>query len=83
VVIEAMEQAVLSAANKKYRNTRVLEAHYNPDTGEVELFEYVRVVDEVQDSYTEISLEEAHEMDPECEIGDELGERSIQATLAG
>lgn len=75
VVIEAMEQAVLSAANKKYRNTRVLEAHYNADTGEVELFEYVRVVEEVQDSYTEISVEEAHEMDPECEIGDELGEK--------
>lgn len=75
VVIEAMEQAVLSAANKKYRNTRNLEAHYNADTGEVELFEYVVVVDEVQDSYTEISLEEAREMDPECEVGDELGEK--------
>ncbi len=75
VVIEAMEQAVLSAANKKYRNTRNLEARYNPDTGEVELFEYVVVVEEVQDSYTEISLDEAREMDPECEIGDELGEK--------
>jgi len=75
VVIEAMEQAVLSAANKKYRNTRNLEARYNQDTGEVELFEYVVVVDEVQDSYTEISLDEAREMDPECEIGDELGEK--------
>lgn len=75
VVIEAMEQAVLSAANKKYRNTRNLEARYNPDTGEVELFEYVVVVDEVQDSYTEISLDEAREMDPECEVGDELGEK--------
>lgn len=75
VVIEAMEQAVLSAANKKYRNTRNLEAHYNNDTGEVELFEYVVVVEEVQDSYTEISLEEAREMDPECEVGDELGEK--------
>lgn len=75
VVIEAMEQAVLSAANKKYRNTRTLEAHYNNDTGEVELFEYVVVVEEVQDSYTEISLDEAREMDPECEIGDELGEK--------
>lgn len=75
VVVEAMEQAVLSAANKKYRNTRNLEAHFNPDTGEVELFEYVVVVEEVQDSYTEISLEEAREMDPECEIGDELGEK--------
>lgn len=30
VVLEAMEQAVLTAANKKYRNTRDLEAHYNP-----------------------------------------------------
>ncbi|MDD2583275.1 MAG: transcription termination factor NusA [Desulfuromonadaceae bacterium] len=75
VVIEAMEQAVLSAANKKYRNTRNLEAHYNNDSGEVELFEYVVVVDEVQDSYTEISLDEAREMDPECEVGDELGEK--------
>jgi N utilization substance protein A len=75
VVVEAMEQAVLSAANKKYRNTRNLEAHFNSETGEVELFEYVVVVEEVQDSYTEISLEEAREMDPECEIGDELGEK--------
>lgn len=75
VVVEAMEQAVLSAANKKYRNTRNLEAHFNPDTGEVELFEYVVVVEDVQDSYTEISFDEAREMDPECEIGDELGEK--------
>lgn len=75
VVIEAMEQAVLSAANKKYRNTRNLEAQFNNDTGEVELFEYMVVVEDVQDSYTEISLDEAREMDPECELGDELGEK--------
>jgi len=75
VVVEAMEQAVLSAANKKYRNTRNLEAAFNYESGEVELFEYVRVVEDVQDSYTEISFDEAREMDPECEIGDELGEK--------
>lgn len=75
VVIEAMEQAVLTAANKKYRNTRDLEARYNPDTGEVELFEFVIVVEEVQDSYKEIDLEEAREIDPEVEIGDSLGEK--------
>ena len=38
VVLDAMEQAVLTAANKKYRNTRDLEARYNQDSGEVELF---------------------------------------------
>lgn len=75
VVIEAMEQAVLSAANKKYRNTRELEAHYNHDSGEVELFEFVTVVEEVEDSYKEIDLEEAREIDPDVEVGDSLGER--------
>jgi len=75
VVIEAMEQAVLTAANKKYRNTRDLEARYNPDSGEVELFEFVTVVEEVLDSYKEIDLEEAREIDPEVEIGDSLGEK--------
>ncbi len=63
VVLEALEQAVLTAANKKFRNTRDLEAHYNPEIGEVELFEFVTVVDEVQDSYKEIDLEEAREID--------------------
>ena len=75
VVLEAMEQAVLTAANKKYRNTRDLEAHYNHETGEVELFEFVTVVEEVEDSYKEICLDEAHEIDPEAEIGDSLGEK--------
>ncbi|NVN89907.1 MAG: transcription termination/antitermination protein NusA [Desulfuromonadales bacterium] len=75
VVLEAMEQAVLTAANKKYRNTRELEAHYNSDTGEVELFEFVTVMDEVVDSYKEISLEEAREIDPDVEVGDSLGEK--------
>lgn len=73
VLVEALESAVLSAANKKYRNTRELEAHYNNDQGEVELFEFVTVVDEVQDSYKEIDLREAREIDAEVECGDSLG----------
>jgi N utilization substance protein A len=73
IIVDALEQAVLSAANKKYRNTRDLEAHYNEELGEVELFEFVTVVGEVQDSYKEIDLEEAREVDPEVEIGDSLG----------
>ncbi len=73
VILEALEQAVLTAANKKYRNTRELEAHYNEEIGEVELFEFVTVVEEVHDSYKEIDLEEAREVDPEVEVGDSLG----------
>jgi N utilization substance protein A len=73
IVIEAIEQAVLSAANKKFRNTRNLEATFNYEKGEVELFEYVEVVEDVEDSYRQITLEEAQLEDPEVQIGDEIG----------
>lgn len=73
VLVEALEAAVLSAANKKYRNTRDLEAHFNNESGEVELFEFVTVVEEVEDSYQEIAYSEAREIDAEAEIGDSLG----------
>ncbi len=73
IVVEALEQAVLTAANKKFRNTRDLEAHFNPELGEVELFEFVEVVEDVEDSYKQITLEEAVEQDPEVEIGDVIG----------
>jgi len=73
VLVEALEAAVLSAANKKYRNTRELEAHYNDEIGEVEVFEFVTVVDEVENSYQEIDVSEAREIDPDVEIGDSLG----------
>jgi N utilization substance protein A len=73
VLVEALEAAVLSAANKKYRNTRDLEAHFNDEIGEVEVFEFVTVVDEVENSYQEIDLVEAREIDPDVEAGDSLG----------
>ncbi|PLY01518.1 MAG: transcription termination/antitermination protein NusA [Desulfuromonas sp.] len=73
VLIEALESAVLSAANKKFRNTRDLEAHYNEEIGEVEVFEFVTVVEEVVDSYKEIDIDEAREIDPDVEVGDSLG----------
>jgi N utilization substance protein A len=73
ILVEALEAAVLSAANKKYRNTRDLEAHFNDEIGEVEVFEFVTVVEEVENSYQEIDLSEAREIDPDVEIGDSLG----------
>ncbi len=73
VLVDALESAVLSAANKKFRNTRDLEAHFNEQIGEVEVFEFVTVVDEVVDSYKEIDLEEAREVDPDVEVNDSLG----------
>jgi N utilization substance protein A len=73
VIIEALENAVLMASRKKYGLERTMEAHYNEEAGEVELFQFVEVVGEVEDPYTQISLDEAKELDPDSEIGDSLG----------
>jgi N utilization substance protein A len=73
VVIEILESAIVAAARKKYGMTRDIEAAYNEELGEVELFEYHTVVEEIEDEDIEIEFEEAKELDPDCELGDSLG----------
>jgi len=73
VIIEALEQAVLTASRKKYGHQGEIEVHYNEEAGEVELFQFKQVVEEVANSSTEISLSEARELDTEAQIGDSLG----------
>ncbi len=75
-IISAVEEAVLSAAEKllKSKNQdKELDVYYNPEEGEVELFEYKEVVETVTDPEIEISLAEASELDPETELGDMIG----------
>jgi N utilization substance protein A len=73
VIIDALENAVLMASRKKFGSQSLMEAHYNEEIGEVELFQFVEVVEEVEDSYTQMSLDEARELDPDSDIGDSLG----------
>jgi N utilization substance protein A len=73
VIIEALEQAVLTASRKKYGQQGEIEVQYNEEMGEVELFQFKQVVEEVMDASAEISLEEARELDSEAQIGDSLG----------
>lgn len=73
ILISALENAMVSAAKKTFGAQRRIEAQYNPEIGEVELFEAKIVVEEVKDPDAEISLQQAREtLDPEAEIGDEL-----------
>ncbi|HET97566.1 MAG TPA: transcription termination/antitermination protein NusA [Desulfurivibrio alkaliphilus] len=75
LLIEAIEEAVMSAAKKKYGHRREIEARFNDELGEIELFQFRTVVEEVGDEQTEISHEEARALDPEVELGDELGSK--------
>lgn len=73
ILISAIEEAVLKAAKNMYGPHVNMEAHFNPELGEVELFQFKSVVEHVRNSQKEISLSEAKELDPDSEIGDSLG----------
>lgn len=76
IIIAALEQALLMAAQKKYGPHAVLEAHYNPETGEIDLFQFKKVVEsepEMLEESEEIDINDARKLDPEAVIGDELG----------
>ena len=73
ILIEALEQALLAAARKRYGPKQEIEAKYNEEAGEVELFQFKTVVKDVKNPPAEISLEEAKELDADAEVGDSLG----------
>ncbi len=73
LLISAIKDAVRSAARKKYGPKLDIEVDYKDDTGEIEVFQYKEVVEEVTDPLTQVSLEEGRQIDPECEAGDQLG----------
>src|SRR5678816_50354 len=73
VLINALEQAILTAAKRTFGMNREMEAKFNPETGSVDLFLIVNVVEE-DDAIEgrEITVTEAHKVGLEAELGDEL-----------
>jgi len=72
-LIEALEEAVSSAVKKKFGSEYELEVSFNTEIGEIEVFEFKEVVEDVTDERLQVSLKEARKLDPESEIGDSLG----------
>jgi N utilization substance protein A len=56
VIVDALKDAMLSAAKRTYGAEKKIEAQWNAEIGEVELFEIRSVVDEVQDQENEVTL---------------------------
>ncbi len=72
-VVETLEKALVTAARRKYGQEREIEAQFNEDTGEVELFEFKTVVESGAGGAAEIALPDARSHDPEVEVGDQIG----------
>jgi transcription termination/antitermination protein NusA len=75
LVIEALETAMENAAKKKLGPHVDLEAKYNAETGEIEVFQFKTIVEDgdVADEDIEIELAQAKKDDPDVELGDSLG----------
>ena len=76
VIISAIEEAVVKAARKQFNADETgeeLRARYDIETGDIDLFALMTVVEEVQYPTTEISLADVEEMGIEgAEVGDQL-----------
>jgi N utilization substance protein A len=72
-IIHAVEEAMKQAARRDKGLEREIDARYNEELGEIELFEFREVVEVVTDAEAQIALEDAHRYDPEAELGDEIG----------
>ncbi len=72
-LIKTVEEAILKAAQSAFGPMRELEARFNEETGQVDLFQYMTVVDDVSDDDREIALEDAQKAGLEAQLGEELG----------
>ncbi len=73
VLIKTLEEAIESAARKKFGNKVDIEVHYSDKNGEIEVFQFKEVVEDITEPELQISIEEGRTLDPDCEIGDSLG----------
>ena len=72
-IIAALEEAMRQAAKRERGLETEIDARFNEELGEIELFEFREVVEEVTDKNAHISLNDAKAYDPDAEIGDEIG----------
>ena len=70
IIHEALEDAMVAAGNKYFRTDENLQARYDPETGTIDLFAVKKVVEEVDDETTEMSLEDALTVDETFELDD-------------
>ena len=81
ILIRALEEALKSAARKKFGSRIDIEVQFNEDAGEFEVFQFREVVETITDEDLQMSMEEGYELDPECETGDSLGTKLDTTTF--
>ena len=71
-MLAALEDSMASAAKKQHHIKEPVRAQFDAETGRFTAWSVRRVVEEVADSTAEWTLDEAREVKPDAEIGDEI-----------
>lgn len=71
-IVHAIEDAILTAARKHYKDRDDLLARFNRGTGQVDLFSQKQTVDTVTNANREITVDEARKINPEANLGDSV-----------
>ncbi|MEO9613735.1 MAG: transcription termination factor NusA [Nitratireductor sp.] len=75
IVLDAMADAIQKAARSRYGQETNIRADINPQTGEMKLQRLMEVVEAVEESAREISIQEARERNPDAQVGDFIAEQ--------
>jgi len=70
IVIEAMEEAIQKSARNRYGAENDIRAKLDPSTGDLRLWRVVEVVDEVEDYFKQVNLEQATKLQADAKVGD-------------
>src|SRR3954447_17244927 len=74
IVVAAMEDAIQKAARQRYGSETDVRAEINPKTGEIKLQRLLKVVDAIENTATDILLEDARHRNPAAQLGDFIAE---------
>ena len=69
-IVSAIEEAIHAAARKSLKGIGLLSVKVNDKTGEIDVSAEKEIVEEIEYPEEEILLEEALELNPDCEMGD-------------
>ncbi len=70
ILVEAIEQALISAYKRNFGSAQNVEVNLEKSSGEIRVYALKTIVEEVTDSATEMSLEQAKRFGADFEIGD-------------
>jgi N utilization substance protein A len=72
VLAGIIQDIFYSMIKKKYGTSDNFDIFVNMDKGEIEIYQYKTIVEDVEDEVTEITLDQAREAEPDLELGDEF-----------